>query len=211
MGGSVFMGIKRGDGSEHLWEMWTNSVPYWFARADFVDDGAGIDEFLAQREQVLVDKSGLYTRRHRSVTYSEYGVILIDFASTPKRILSCQGYTHAGRMILSGIDVDEAKAVLALQAHGRLGRVSYARGGPQYDRGLKPDVLDLLLADCAAVAAGAQCAHDWYVNVYTRLDDFDVYHSVSSPSDDRGLATRVRAFLENGWWRARVRGTRRRT
>lgn len=210
MGGSVFIGIRRGDGSEHLWEMWTNNVPYWFARADFVEDGAGVDKFLGQREQVLVDKSGPYTRRHRSVTYSEYGVILIDFASTPKRILSCQGYTHAGRLILSGIDADAAKAVLMLQTHGRLGRVSYASGGPRYDSDLKPDVRALLLADCEAVVAGTRCTYDWYVRVHTRLDDFDAYHSISSPRDDRGLAARVRAFLENGW-RARVRGTRRRT
>lgn len=90
MGGSVFVGIRKSDGTEHLGECWTNSLPFWICHPDFFNEGPLIDEYIQQM-----------TERLEEIQPIQYGAILIDFKN--KKFISRQGY--CGIRLLCHIDL----------------------------------------------------------------------------------------------------------
>jgi hypothetical protein len=208
MGGTVFVGIRRGDGSEHLYECWTNSIPWWFANPDFVTDGSGVDEFIRLAEERVASGESIYTKRHHSVTYSEYGVILIDFIE--KKILSCQGYCTPGQMTTfwhGGISAthspDEVEAVLKLHKAGRL---SHFEGTHTFEV-IPKDEERRIIAMLEKATDGRIEEHvTLSIVVHTDLSDFELADHMNCGKKERAL---VRSFLIDNGWKARVHGQRK--
>jgi hypothetical protein len=209
MGGAIFLGIRRASGEEILYETWTNSIPWLFATPSFVEDGEGVDEFVFRAETLIASCHAIYTRRHNSVTYSEYGTILVDHYK--KAILSFQGYCKVGRLIADwdrdGSDIydtsDTTTVVTKLHKSGRLKYVEWARTKTP----MTTDMQSAFLCDCAESKHGTMPAGSgYYVNIYTDLDDFVVTEGTTCGKKERAT---IRKFLVDMNWKARVRGARR--
>jgi len=209
MGGAVFLGIRRSDGTEHLYETWTNSIPCWFVDPEFINDGASVDEFVAIAEETIASGNALFTKRHKSVTYSEYGVILIDHVA--KKILSCQGYTRPGRLLArwhDGTDThlpaDTAAMILKLNDAGRLNKITRDTLGGGEE--LPEAEVAALLRLCRETTDGHfPTGTDIRADVYVDLSDFEYTHRPDCGKEERRL---VREFLDDNGWQARVRGTK---
>ena len=203
MGGTVFVGIRRRDETEHLYECWTNSMPRWFADPEFLYDGPGVAEFIRLAEERLAAGGSIYTARHDGVTFSEYGVILIDHVA--KKILSCQGYTRVGRMRASwrrgeavNIPPDDTKIITKLHRAGRLEKLE----GMRSFKPLTEQTTRMLLELFAASEDGSlPNKRDVGVVVHSDLSDFDVSHTGHCAPPERAA---VRDFLVDNGWKARV-------
>ncbi len=213
MGGSVLMGIRRRNGSEHLWQIWTNIVPHLFATPNFIKDGKGVDKFIREHEALRSRKGNLWCAQKLSaVEYSEYGVILIDFVS--KRILSRQDYCRPGVVSIFWHDGQDmygggaAKMVLDLFNGGRLEKIVDISTHHRKDRKFSPQRITKFLRLCREAGAGNMPqGSDYFVEIHTRLNDFTVDHNNTRPRRSAKTRLEIKEFLENGW-RARIRGTR---
>ena len=97
MGGEVCVAVKDPSGREHVSLRWTNPMPLWLADPAFYMEPAKLQEFIDEaRPRVKWPKSV----KVRTITPSDYGVILIDFPN--KRILSRQGYCGTGWLSVWG-------------------------------------------------------------------------------------------------------------
>lgn len=79
MGGSIFVGIRKSDGTEHLGECWTNPLPFSICHPDFFNEGQLVDEYIQEM-----------TERPKEIQPIQYGIVLIDFKN--KKLISRQGY-----------------------------------------------------------------------------------------------------------------------
>lgn len=208
MGGAIFLGIRRTSGEEVLYETWTNIIPWLFADSSFIEDGEGVDEFTSKAEGIIASGNNIYTRHHNSITYSEYGVVLVDHPN--KVILSYQGYCKIGRLIADwdtdGYDVydtsDTTTFITKLHKTGRLKYVEWSRAKSPMTNEEQDEFLDL----CANSEHGSMpSGKHYYVNIYTNLDDFKV---IEGNNCGRKEHTMIREFLIYNRWEARVRGTR---
>jgi hypothetical protein len=208
MGGTVFVGIRRRDGSEHLYERWTNSIPWYFADAEFVNDGPGVDEFVRRADELEASGETLYTKKHHHVTYSEYGVILIDHKT--KKMLSCQGYAkpgqfsafwHSGRSCV--IPPEDADIITKLNRAGRLKKFIEIQSHEDLPEDKTKKILKML-----AESTDGNLPKDISIGVVvcTNLDDFELVHISQCDSEERKL---VRQFLVDNGWKARVYGQRK--
>ncbi len=91
MGGELFVGIRKSDGTEHCSLRWTNIMPLFMADPDFLNEGKSLDEFISRAKPT---NKWPQSRLIKTIQSSEYGVVLIDFPS--KQILSRQDYFKIG-------------------------------------------------------------------------------------------------------------------
>jgi len=206
MGGTVFIGIRRRDGAEHLYERWTNSISWWFATAEFVTDGNGVDEFVRNAEEVIASGESIYTKRHRAVTYSEYGVILVDHCC--KKILSCQGYVRPGSLMASWVNgypmhSEDAALITKLHAAGRLEKLIDIREREDIGANETQRILALL-----AESADGRLPEGIRLGIIacTDLRDFEMSHVSQCGREER---RRIRQFLVDNGWKARVYGQKK--
>ena len=213
MGGSVFVGIRRKDGTEVLMERWTNPLPDLFTNPGFVDDGAVIDEYLSHNATTA------YGGVRKSVTYSSYGVILVDFVTN--KILSRQGYCSLGEINVyfdgaTGEDLLHKDAVQKIQALHKAGRkLTFLREWvTPFAEEQQAHILETCLASkdgrfrstdpSLADNSGGRPKIDFSVRV--DLSPLAVDHK---NTEARRCPKDVRAFLSDNGWKARVRGSRK--
>lgn len=208
MGGTVFVGIRRGDGTEHLYERWTNNMPWYFADAEFINDGSGVDEFIRYGDELHASGESIYTKRHHAVTYSEYGVILIDHVT--KKILSCQGYAKPGQMSVywhdgrcSTAPAEDAELITKLHKAGRFKKFINMRTHEDLPEDETQNLLKML-----AESTDGHLPDDVSIGVVvcSDLDDFELTHITHCTDKERKL---VRQFLVENGWKSRVYGQRK--
>jgi len=208
MGGAVFVGIRRRNGTEHLYERWTNNMPWYFADAEFIEDGPGVDEFVRYADELNESGESLYTKKHQAVTYSEYGVILIDHQT--KKIMSCQGYAKPGQMSVwwhsgrcSTSPAEDADIITKLNKAGRLKKFVDMKSLED----MPDDESQRLLAMLAESKDGnLPDGVSIGVVVCTNLDDFELTHISHCGQKERKL---IRQFLVDNGWEARVYGQKK--
>jgi hypothetical protein len=120
MGGTLFVGIRRRDGTEYISERWTNLLPFLFSNPRFWEDGEEVDEYI---------KMGLenFPPANR-ISPSTYGVTLIDFQT--KRVLNRQDYCGVGQTVCSFVDAELAQNVQDLIDLGWVVRYEISRHTP---------------------------------------------------------------------------------
>jgi hypothetical protein len=137
MGGTIFLGIREEDGTEHLLHTWTNSLPRRLAAPSFYNKGAAWVDLFAR----CADPKSPYSKRvHKLQWENTYGYVMVDMRD--KVILSSNGYFHPGSWSFIQPDAED---VLQLKEIVELGWVTQA-----YDMRDKKDA-DLCYSDKDAV------------------------------------------------------------
>jgi hypothetical protein len=95
MGGEVCVGVRDRKGVEHIALRWTNEMPRVLMDSDFYLKPKTLQKFL---DEAKPGQKWPEAKKVKTVSTSEYGVILIDFPN--KRIFSRQGYTEVGKLIV---------------------------------------------------------------------------------------------------------------
>jgi hypothetical protein len=109
MGGSICVGIRRGDGTEYVAERWTNALPFRLSWPAFWADGVVTTEYL---DAHLKDS---YAERLEEVIPSSYGVVLIDFIT--KKVLSRNDYCGVASRVCGRLDQSDAVNLLYMIDH----------------------------------------------------------------------------------------------
>lgn len=116
MGGELFFGMRDEKGREKLQLRWTNQIPLIMAHPSFISGGKVWKQIWDQGKP-----NGKWpgTRTVKTVTSSEYGVVLVDLKN--QYILSRQDYCTPNMLHVQGI-VDWEYAEVCLFQH-QLNRV----------------------------------------------------------------------------------------
>lgn len=110
MGGHVFVGIRKRNGTIYRAERWTNPTSWWFNNPAFYDaDEKVLDEYIN-----LQEKPQPQTEIHPS----EYGVILYDAFNG--KLLSRQDYCGIGHMMVDLYDEEKMELTLEHRKRGHI-------------------------------------------------------------------------------------------
>ncbi len=179
MGGSVFIGIKKPDGPEYYAERWTNYVPWVLSDSSFYNYGN------AAQEYVVAKPSSLFFKEHKKLTYSEYGVILIDF--TNKTIYSRQGYCAVGELLVYSIDNGLRKRIQDL-----------------YENNHIKEITGVFPFDPLPVKETVEKIVNLHENIFCRLvltfDDWRFDHRTEDPRTNPKIRKEIRTYLSSNSW-----------
>lgn len=137
MGGSIFVGVRLSDGTEHLMDIWTNPLPWHFMNPGFwLEEKKAIKDFLLQAKRSPKWCEG----RLKEIKPGEYCAVLIDFKT--KKLISRNCYTTPGFKSFSQPDQEDLDALKRLRDLGWVTKVEVF--GKNSIRKLRPAELEKL-------------------------------------------------------------------
>lgn len=121
MGGTIVVGVRHSDGSEHVFETWTNIIPWWMTDPRMMEEGEELRKFERPEEEIEH-----YPRDLGKIdAHRTYGLILLDYKN--KQILSRNDYCSVPRMLVhfhdgrdAYLDSGTAEHLCLMHAAGRL-------------------------------------------------------------------------------------------
>ncbi len=202
MGGSICVGIRRRDGSEHILIRHTNSLPYWWSNKDFLEDGQSVDKYIKPKIKSWCSSNV------KIIKSSEYGVVLFDFIS--KKVFSRQGYSSPGRIIVNVNDIAQMYNFGRLLENNMVTKIE--NFGYDYDKEISIGTLDNLKNKALNTSkSDLDNALDYYS---LSNDSYNVYYNLYGLSVDHNngeafyVWDKVRSFIKDNKWKSKIRSTK---
>lgn len=203
MGGSIFVGIREEDGTEHLFETWTNYWPQTTANPDFYEKGSTFSRIVLNNEN----------KKLKQVQCIEYGYLLFDFKN--KELLSCNSYYSPGVWGILQMDGEDAVQVLRVLNEGWAKDVFDARidgaiaftinPPPEYVRKSDPELVRAELATNALGALHGTYPPSFYVSIIYNPPGWTFTSLNIYQTKGKGIA-KGKEFLARNGWNAKWRG-----
>jgi hypothetical protein len=224
MGGEVFVGVRDRDKKEYLMLRHTNEMPSWLINPNFYMSGASNEQEFKSRISGAYSLQTFLARAKpknqwpkakliKTITSSEYGVILIDFPN--RQIFSRQGYCHVGGFNLSLFSsgfVDDAVSVVTSYELGWVKSVHVLEygGGKAGKRVFGKDEVDQLMKMCRGDVATQQELENYFRDKGLITIDYCPENWTIDDKNDRAgdCWPTVKAWLKANEWKSKTRNGR---